>query len=178
MKLKGKIRKYNEPIILAVGTVILLFYLALACIYYFRYSLKDLETAGGIFGFGFVGVAAYLLLFFEKKAKIVTNVFICICSIFFMCASVMLYINSVRHYNSVKDLIDSHQYVYAEYDHIESSYYTVLKYTDENSGENYYFQTHSFKWKSNTPVKKGEAVKVYVDLSNPDLYLISYKEKK
>ena len=154
-----------------------MFYLILACIYYFRYSLKDLDTAVEIFGFGLVGVTAYLLLFLEKKTKIVTNVFICICGVFFMCGSVMLYVNSVCHYNSVKDLIDNQQYIYAEYDHIESNY-TVLKYTDEISGENYYFHTHTFKWKLNTPVKKGEAVKVYIDLSNPDLYLISYKEKK
>lgn len=178
MRTKEKTNKYDNRIILVVGAVILLLDLILACVYYFRYSLKDLETAGGIFGFGLVGVVAFLLLFHEKKAKIVTNVLISICGIFFMSTSVILYLNSVRHYNSVKNLIDNQQYIYAEYDHIESSYYTVLKYTDDNSGESYYFQTHSFRWKSDTPVKKGDAVKVYVDLSNPDLYLISYKEKK
>lgn len=186
MKLKEKIRKYNEQIILAVGAVLLLFYLILAFVYYFRYSLKDSYTAISIFAIGLIGIIDCVFSIGNSDFKLGTKIFIIIVGISFMLFDVLYYISSVRHYNSVKKIIDNQQYVYAEYDHIENItrldssavYHTVLKYTDEISGETSFFQTCCFIFKSHTPVKKNEAVKVYVDLSTPDLYLISYKEKK
>lgn len=176
--MKEKLAKYKEPITITFFLLVFLFYLILSVTYYFRYSLHDFDTAGEIFGLALVGVYCITLILIEKQAKIVTKIFLSICAAFFLSISVIIYIKSVRQYQSVENLIDTQQYVYAEYDHLESSYYTVLKYTDEKSGENFYFHTHTFKWKSQTPVKKDEAVKVYVDLSNPDLYLISYKDKE
>lgn len=175
MKLKDKI---SDKTISIIAIVITLLYSALACVYYFCFSLRDTETAGLIFWFGVVGVITLLLLIKpEKKVGIINNVIVNLGMIFFFVSPVIVFARSVNKYQSMKYLIDSRSYIYAEFDHMESSYYAVLKYEDENTGKEYFFNTDTFRYKSQTPVKKDEAVKIYVDLSKPEKYLISYKEK-
>ena len=88
---------------------------------------------------------------------------------------------------AVNDLINRNEYVYADFDSIrenyhsdnkekQSSYSAVFRYKDEE-GKIHFFRSKEYCSLYSVPYGHGDMARVYVDLSNPKVYMVSSENK-
>lgn len=92
-------------------------------------------------------------------------------------------INEIKRSKIINELIYRNEYIYAEFDSVkaechsdeDSSYYTyyaLLKYCDEY-GKPVFFKSEEYSNPKKIPFKPGDSAKVFVDMSNPKVYMVS-----
>lgn len=88
---------------------------------------------------------------------------------------------------SIKELVKRNQYIYAEFDSVkysgyidkdgleENICYAVFRY-DTGDGKYFYFKSEEYNEEKDIPYYPGASVKVFVDLSYPEIYMITSED--
>ena len=92
-------------------------------------------------------------------------------------------IHEIRRTKAVNDLINRNEYVYADFDSVRenqqdnrSTYSAVFRYKDEE-GKIHFFKSKEYSDLYSIPFKQGDMARVFVDVSNPKVYVVSSNEK-
>lgn len=141
---------------ISAGIILMIFGLAFG-----SYPIITGSTAGNIILFVLVGT----LVFFAGIVNIV---------------------NETSRIKAVRNLIYRNEYIYADFDSIRETYHTedasnfstysaIFSYKDE-CGKKHFFKSDEYIDIYSVPFKHGDIVKVYVDLSDPKIYMVSLND--
>lgn len=87
-------------------------------------------------------------------------------------------INEIKRSKIINDLIYRNEYIYAEFDSVREvchsgeetdyyTYYALFRY------ESVFFKSEEYSNPKKIPFKPGDSAKVFVDMSNPKVYMVS-----
>ena len=136
-----------------------------------------------VFGLIFGGFPALSFMSGEFNPVIMIFVLIGVC---IFVGGIVFIINEIKRSKIINELIYRNEYIYAEFDSVkaeyhsdeDSSYYTyyaLLKYCDEY-GKPVFFKSEEYSSPNKVPFKPGDSVKVFVDMANPKIYMVSLND--
>lgn len=96
-------------------------------------------------------------------------------------------LHEIRRTKAINNLISRNEYVYADFDSVRETchsdnkekritYSAVFRYKDEE-GKNHIFRSKEYSDLYRIPFKQGETAKIFVDITNPKVYMVASNEK-
>ncbi len=134
-----------------------------------------------LFGLMFT-VLNLLALIEERNFEFGVLIFI-IVGISVLVGGILYFINDRKKGKIINDLIYRNEYIYAEFDSVREvyhsgqetdyyTYYALFRYESEYS-QPVFFKSEEYSNPKKIPFKPGDSAKVFVDMSNPEVYMVS-----